>query len=1406
MHKITLKIAPALLFLVVVVGFAAAASAATTAPVPLTVSQTPSIYAQKGIAPNLFLLLDDSGSMQFEYLGSSAANVDDSYPIDNLDYGYPTGSSQPYDGNTYCSGASSGSSCGSSNLQSIPGFDAGNAYAEQYRAAYINPNYYNPAITYTPWACADSYPESESETADVASPISGFDCHWDSTVGLWVMNNADPAAAYLNPVRTGEGFRDIEVWNDSSDDSNQAVGNGFAGNDDGTLWYLHYDDPDAYQCFPHSGDYYHCEGTIGFWPATYFNYFGSMPGVDSDYEGTGNYQRIQICPATATTNSPNGVSSADKCSPPDPLPASPLPYHTYVDGSGNYVYVKSDGTQVSRSPAEELQNFANWYQYYRSHILLADAGIGIAFMQLPTGFRVDYSTINTVDSDGGGINVSKDGSGSPEDFQSADRLTFLQTLYGQAIPPQGTPNRQALQSVGGWFSGTPGSSAPWGNSTDEQTLSGSTPLACRANYVILATDGQWSGSSPGVGNVDNETGPSIPGTAGNAAYQYTPSNPYQDDYSDTLADVAMDYWNTDIQSGLDNDVPTNANDAAYWQHMVTFTVGLGVTPTLVESYMADHPDATDTGAQEAVFQELIDGTASWPKASSNQIDDTWHAAVNGHGTFASASDPTSLYTAISDALVNIINRVGAASSLSVNTEKAGQTRTQVQVFQALFHPQNWWGDVLALPLVTTQAPGSSTTVVSLSSAANWSASCVLTGGACTQMGTTASGQAINTITAQSPSNRTILSWNGSVAVAFEATGGSTLSAAQLSTLGPAAANVVSYVRGDRTNEQGEGGSLRTRTSVMGDVVRSSPVFVGAPGANYPSTWVNLLNTSASPPENESSAQKYSAFVSAEQSRKNVVYAGGNDGILHVFYAPSSGTAADAGRELMGYVPAAVIPNLLDYSNSTYAHHYFLNETPGVSDLFYGNAWHTWLVGGEGAGGDSIFALDITDPANFSESNPGATVKGEWGPDNIACSNVTNCGSDLGDTFGTPVITRFNNGKWGFVFGNGFNSATGVASIFVGLIGSTGGVTFYELKTGYDPSDDPESKSRPDGIAFVTAVDLNNDNSTDYVYAGDYFGNVWRFNLTSSSPANWGVGYAGGSGPMFVATNDAGTDQPITTKLLVVSVPGASGYPRVLVEFGTGADVTDLQQAPDTLASGVQSLYGVWDWDFSQWNKGTPGTGVNAQTPIAFQYAYVNRNTGVLTPLGRANLGQQSITDEVSTNTVQGGTNNNRVVGQSPVCWVDASTASCATNDKYGWYMDLVSSTEGNQGEKVVYNPVLRSGVFLVNTTIPTTASGLTCEAAAINGWTMALDPENGGRLPFEVFDTKGNQKFEEVTVGGKTVPSSGITLGAVGSPGFVTYGGQTYLVINTGSGEAKVALTNLGTGNLAVQLSWQELR
>jgi type IV pilus assembly protein PilY1 len=1422
------------------------ATPAMAAPTqPLNVSQTPSVYAQKGIAPNLFLLLDDSGSMQYEFLGNRG-----DVGSGTSRYVYPQGGSNPYGGGAPYA------------RKEAPKFAADNSVAAQYRAAYVNPNYYDPSVNYTPWACASKYPATGDRADDApAAPVSlnGFkqqECHFDEDMGIWVMPDADMNKAFLDPSHTGQGFRSINVWNDasSSDYNNNKKNNGYIGNSgepathcgsgsgDGPYQVCINDTlndrlnhtpkdgspssgpghgtvvfqsgknftytPDADYEGADSFDYIYescplfsgCStktATVhldvgkphpaGFWAATYFNYFSDRPGSGSQYRNTDNYERVQICPANATENS-NGVSSDDVCTPPPTLPAAPATHHSYTDSDGKYVYVKGDGTTIIRTPHEALQNFANWYQYYRSHMLATQAGIGIAFMQIPTTFRVDYSTINILTGNISGHQI-KSRESFTEDGAQGRRYEFLHRLYKQVVKHKNTPNPGALKKVGEWFASHPKSdAAPWGNSEDEIKASGSTPLACRANYVILATDGEWN-TAKRTSNEDGNDGPTITGPGGRS-YTYEAKPPYSDTHSSTLADMAMHYWKHDLQPDMDNVVPTNSGDGAFWQHMVTFTVGLGVVPSLVEDYMQANPDLDASEAQEEVFENIVNGDTHWPDAtaSKHQIDDTWHAAVDGHGTYASAGDPSELYKAISEALINIVNRTGASSSLSVNTEKTGATRTRQQVYQALFHPQNWWGDVLALPVVATPANGTAGTPASVAIAdqADWSASCVLTGGQCDQTGTH--------VSRQQPSSRNIFTWDGG-AKKFT---NSALSPSALSTLG--GANVVDYIRGMRNKEAGNGGHLRKRDSVLGDVVSSSPVYVAKPNKHYADSWTNFLYPGATPPENGASG-KYSDFVAAHRARAPSVYAGANDGMLHAFYAPGADSAVSpgkyAGEELLAYVPKGVYANLGNYANSAYTHHYFVNATPGTGDLFDGSQWHTWLIGGEGAGGKSIFALDITNPASFDTSD----VIGEWGPGNICDNAGPNCkGDDLGLTFGMPVITRFNNGQWGFVFGNGFNSKNGVASIFIGLV-SGGNVTFHELKTGYGPDNDPRGDHRRDGIAFVTPVDLNGDHTTDYVYAGDYFGNVWRFDLTSRSTAGWHTTtYSGG--PLFSAVNAHGAAQPITTKLLVVSVPGVSAGPRIMVEFGTGASITDAQQAPNTTDAGVQSLYGVWDWKFDHWNTLTNDAGVSA-----FQYDTLSSAPAYARDL----LKQQSIIVEQTTDTIQGGTVNNRVITQDPVCWADIGSdqlpADCTGANNYGWYLDLVPPTGSNQGEKVVYSPVLRSGVFLVNTIIPSSSSGLTCQAAALTGWTMAFDPENGGRLPFEVFDTRGDGNFKTITLpDGTKVATSGITLGAVGSPGFVTYGGDTWMVVNTGSGKPTTARLNLPSENLAVQLSWQELR
>ena len=150
---------------------------------------------------------------------------------------------------------------------------------------------------------------------------------------------------------------------------------------------------------------------------------------------------------------------------------------------------------------------------------------------------------------------------------------------------------------------------------------------------------------------------------------------------------------------------------------------------------------------------------------------------------------------------------------------------------------------------------------------------------------------------------------------------------------------------------------------------------------------------------------------------------------------------------------AVYNSISNFSDPQYGHKYDVDAPPGTGDLFYSNTWHTWLVGGLGAGGQAIYALDITDPDNtFSESNAANVVKGEWTNYSITCVNVTGAPPPVVPEFGLyPRRTanrRFHNGSWGAVFGNGFGSTSGDAGIFVMLVDpNNGSVTFYYLSTG-----------------------------------------------------------------------------------------------------------------------------------------------------------------------------------------------------------------------------------------------------------------------------------------------------------------------------------------------------------------------
>ncbi|MGC0154475.1 pilus assembly protein [Chromobacterium vaccinii] len=734
-----------------------------------------------------------------------------------------------------------------------------------------------------------------------------------------------------------------------------------------------------------------------------------------------------------------------------------------------------------------------------------------------------------------------------------------------------------------------------------------------------------------------------------------------------------------------------------------------------------------------------------------------------------------------------------ASSSGLNSQQTALVKTGTQQYVASYHADNWWGELASYALMGNSATGQ----VTVATTASWDASCVLTGGNCSATG-------VNNMSAQS--SRAILSWNGSQGIPFQ---WASLSAAQQAALngdGNGSAR-LSYLRGARGNEISTlgVGLFRDRDSVLGDIVNSSPIWVGPPQNGYADSWSDRLYPSASPAENASGAQSYSGFKSANLTRANIIYGGGNDGMLHGFRSgaeDSSGnyatsTVPNDGQEVIAYLPAAGQANTVQFSSPTYAHQYFVDATPAADDLFFNNAWHTWLIGGMGAGGQALYLLDVTNPANFSEANAASLVLSEIGSGTLSCVNKSNCGNDLGYTFGTPVIARFHNGQWGAIFGNGYNSANGHAAVFIMLVSGSGALSFYELDTGSGPGNDPSGGGGNNGIYYATAADLDGDGTADYLYAGDLFGNVWRFDVTGSSPSTWSVSQygKGAAAPLFTSQYTYCTNaqvsggscsrslQPITSKLLVSAIPVGDAIPRVLIGFGTGQKIPFTTTSPDVYAGGTQSLYGVWDWDMSGWNT------LSGSSTYYGQSAPV----GGLT-LRPGNLSAQTVT--ASYSSTLGSVQGYRALSSNTVCWQGGS--GCSTNNSYGWLLNLPGS-----GEQVVYNPVNELGTFTVNTTIPPSTAASSCTVSSATGFTMSLNMKTGGATA-RSFYANDSGNFNGIS--GNAI--NGIAINMAGSPSVVSYQ-NNYFAIGSSINGGPIATPpqiNPAAFDLHARLNWIELR
>lgn len=546
---------------------------------------------------------------------------------------------------------------------------------------------------------------------------------------------------------------------------------------------------------------------------------------------------------------------------------------------------------------------------------------------------------------------------------------------------------------------------------------------------------------------------------------------------------------------------------------------------------------------------------------------------------------------------------------------------------------------------------------------------------------------------------------------------------------------LNYLRGDRSLEQRNGGAFRNRLSVLGDIIHSNPVVIAAPNANYPLNWgENAAENNAS----------YNAFRQSKAGRTPTIYIGANDGMLHAF-------DANTGEELLAYVPAASFSHLNRLTDPSYAHHYYVDGSPTVVDAFVQNNWHSILVGNLNAGGQGIYALDVTDPAQFNESAANTIVRWEFTDAQDA---------DMGFSFSNASIVRLNNGKWAAVFGNGYNntvtdgnsSTTGNAVLFIVDLEDGSLIKKFDTKQGMN--EDPLGQGRPNGMSTPTVVDLSGNYSADYVYAGDLFGNVWKIDLTSEQANQWDFVFKQGNHPtpLFIAEDASGNRQPITTAPTLSRLDySASG---LQVYFGTGKYI----ESSDKTDKSIQSVYAIRDENTS---------------PIS----------------GRTELRQQTILAE---------TVNSRVV----------SSNQLANNDR-GWYMDLLFSGF-TAGERVVSPLLFLGDKIIFTTTIP---SPDPCDYGG-DSWLMELNALNGARLNYSVFDLNHDGQFNSgdyvnIGSGGTTtlVPTSGIKseVGLVSTPSVLNAGNKEYKYMPGTSGGIQTINENPGKQTSGRQ-SWRQLQ
>ena len=766
-----------------------------------------------------------------------------------------------------------------------------------------------------------------------------------------------------------------------------------------------------------------------------------------------------------------------------------------------------------------IQNFANWFSFYGARNRSVVAAVTHSLATVNT-MRVGYFTINNR------TNVTMRDMGV-----STERQAFYNSVVTLGASGN-TPNLPAVAHLGEQFRRT-GSGAP-------------IQLACQRNAGMLFTDGFSNVSQSGYGNVDGNMGV-----------------PFEDGHSNTLADIATKYY-LDVADGgyaplrtggsfhagmvpIHEDCPDPKRDCQPNLHMNFYGVTLGSRGIVFDPEVPRDPHTPP----------YID----WPGFDSNErstIDDIWHATVNTRGELINADTPSDVTAAMRRILLAVSAGSRTSGSLALTGARiSGRSLAVSPSYGVDNESTDWYGRLSAAKAEFDINTGE------VSETGLWEASAELA----SMTPTTRSGR-----TWFGDSSGGTSRFNATNITTFDQLcdnprpGMSRCTAAELTALGVDVPDAIDYLLGDQSREVGNpGGTLRSRTTVLGDIINSNPV-VSAPTDDYGYRSLGTHGT-------VDYGATYVEYMEDKESRPAMVYVGANDGMLHGFHGGidhQGVVSPNGGEQMFGYIPRAVLGhmgNLLfpyepDAVGQKFDHRYFVDGPVVVGDAYFDGGWKTALVATAGAGGRSVFALDVSDPSGFTSSSNRL-----WEIDDQHA--VAGVRDNIGHVLGRPVIVPFrdpdtNTVSWKAIFGNGYNSVRNRAVLFVVDLG-TGSVRTIEAV-------EPGAPAGPNGLGNIVVVDRRDsdtgfalrDGFADTVYAADRKGAVWRFDLLSSASSI--------DTPVFTSSEhtEGGTTyrQPIIGGLVATAGRGGG----VMLMFGTGSFVFNGDESDTS----IQSIYGIED--------------------------------------------------------------------------------------------------------------------------------------------------------------------------------------------------------------------------------------